>query len=947
MSPALTITLLGRFGVTVGGRVIADRAWGSRKAQHLVKLLALAPQRRLTTEQILDALWPELDPQRAVAAFHQTCYLARRALDRAALLTVRAGMVALAPTGDCLVDCVAFEQAAATARRTRARDDYATALARYAGPLLPEDRYADWAVAAAERLRALALALRQELASLHEAAGDEAAAEAQWQQLLADEPADESAHVGLMRLHARRGERQRAVRQYHLLHARLRDDLDVAPDPATRRLYAAILGGQYPPVAAAAPAAPAALPPHALPVTLTSLIGREAEIAVVGALLGGPARLVTLTGAGGCGKTRLALATAEALLPTFPGGVWWIGLAALADEGLVAATAAQVVGALPAPGQTAREALIGALRERAALLVLDNTEHLRAACAELALAILRDCPAVRVLATSRAALRALGEQTWRVPSLPVPAPPDEGVVALAALAENDAARLFAARARLVRADFALTAANGAAVAAICRRLEGLPLAIELAAARVGLLDPRQLAARLGDALGLLTGGARGMPDRQRTLRATLDWSYDLLDPAEQALFARLAVFAGGWTLGAAEAVGGDAGGDVLAGLAGLIEHSLVQVEAADEAEEPRYRLLEPARQYALARLIAEGDEPGARAAHAAFFLALAEEAATRAMGPTLKETLRLLRGEVDNLRAALDWLAASGDRAGALRLATALGPFWRQQPFLREGWARLEALLPDGAGRVAPAVEAGALLALTTLAQLLGNHDAALADRHGAARTAHQIGSLHRNAGNAAAAAVSWRAAVDDYAAVGDRLGRVSCVLNTVILAYDRGDVAAAREQLTAALPEVRALGDARVLAISLVNLATYTLGGPDATGVRAILAEAVALAAGVGEGEVALIALNELATLAALEGRPARAARLLGAAAAGHERSGQPVMISVRPFIARAEAAARAALGEAAFLAAWAAGAILTTDEALAEGLADGGALAGAPPAP
>ncbi|HEY8599800.1 MAG TPA: BTAD domain-containing putative transcriptional regulator [Thermomicrobiales bacterium] len=472
----LEITLLGRFAVVVGGREVPARAWGSRKAQQLVKLLALPPRHRLTIEQILDALWPDREPGEVNAAFRQTCYLVRRALDHPDLLTLRAGVLTLAAPDACLVDTLCFEQAADAARRSRRAEDYVAALNLFTGELLPEDRYADWVLAPAERLHELATILRRELAALYEQAGDGAAAEALWRRILADDPADEPSHVGLMRLYAGQGQRQRAVKQYHTLHARLHDDLALTPEPATRRLYAAILGGQYPPpaVSTPAPAAPIApLPPHTLPTSLTTLIGREAEIATVGALLGGSARLVTLTGAGGSGKTRLALAVAEALLPGYPDGVWWVDLAALTAAALVATTVAEVLGVRPAAEQTPSAALTAALRDRTLLLVLDNAEHLRDACAELALALLRACPQVRVLVTSRVSLRVVGEQTWRVPSLAVPAAVPAAVAeitaeTLAALAANDAVRLFVARARLAAAAFAITPANAVGVVAICR-----------------------------------------------------------------------------------------------------------------------------------------------------------------------------------------------------------------------------------------------------------------------------------------------------------------------------------------------------------------------------------------------------------------------------------------------------------------------------------------------
>ena len=948
MSPVLTIALLGRFAVAIGDRAVAEREWGSRKAKQLVKLLALAPQHRLATEQIFDALWPEQDPAGLAAAFRQTCYLARRALAHPGLLTLRGGVATLAPPGDCAVDCAAFEVAAAVARRTRRVGDYVAALGRYDGELLPDDRYADWVLVPAERLRELARGLRRELAALHEMAGDDADAETLWQTILADDPADEAAHVGLMGRYARQGQRQRAVRQYYALHALLRDDLDVAPDPATRRLYAAILGGHYPPARAPVAAAPvAALPPHRLPTSLTTLIGRGAEIATVGALVGGGARLLTLTGAGGCGKTRLALAVAEALLPTYPGGVWWVGLAPLAAGGLVTETVAQALGVRPQGDQTTLSALIAALQGRGVLLVLDNAEHLRAACTDLILALLRACPALRILVTSRAALRVVGEQVWRVPSLPVPAPMAAGGVVgrdVEALAANDAVRLFVARARLARAEFALTAGNAASVASICRRLEGLPLAIELAAARVEVLEPGQLAARLDDALGVLTGGAQGLPDRQRTLRATLDWSHALLSPDERRLLRRLAVFAGGWTLDAAEATGGGDALDVLTGLAGLVEHSLVQVDAGAGAEEPRYRLLEPTRQYAWGYLVASGEVEVTRAAHAAHVLVFAETIEPRLIGPDQQEGLRRLRREVDNLRAALGWYMTTGQVAAGLRLAAALDHFWRQQEFIREGWAWLSAGVSQP---VAPVAEGPACHVLSRLAHLLGRWEEGIAfgqrslrgflatgDAAGQAYALSDIAVNYRSRGELAEAQRCLEEALALFQQAGDANGLIICTINLGVVAFDRGEVEQARAQLAARLPQLRAVVGGDMLAICLLNLATYTLTLRRLAGVRDLLVESLHLAFATDNQQIIACALAELADLATLEGGWVRAARLLGASQALHRRAELPTEHSEQPFHDRAESVARAALGDAAFAAAHAAGAALPLAEAIIEAI-------------
>jgi len=401
---------------------------------------------------------------------------------------------------------------------------------------------------------------------------------------------------------------------------------------------------------------------HNLPLAPSALIGREAERAVVLALLG-EARLVTLTGSGGVGKTRLALAAAEALVEQYPDGVWLVELAALAEDRLVAQTVLETLGTPEEPSRPMLATLTDYLQDRLLLLLLDNCEHLVGACAALVEAVLRRCPGVRVLTTSREGLDVAGEQRYRVPSLPVPnlahLPPPER------LAESAAVALFLARARERRPDFALTAQNARTVAHVCARLDGIPLAIELAAARVDSLGVEGLAARLDGCFRLLTGGPRTALPRQRTLRAALDWSYDLLTESEQLLLDRLSVFAGGWTLAAAEATCAGDGieqWEILDLLGGLVGKSLVQAEEAGGAV--RYGLLETVRQYGRERLAASGAAGAVRDRHLAWYLALAEQAAPHLWAAAdLGAWLDHLEAEHDNLRAALRWARERGGAA--------------------------------------------------------------------------------------------------------------------------------------------------------------------------------------------------------------------------------------------------------------------------------------------
>jgi predicted ATPase/class 3 adenylate cyclase len=430
--------------------------------------------------------------------------------------------------------------------------------------------------------------------------------------------------------------------------------------------------------------------PNNLPLQLTSFVGREREQAEVRRLLT-TARLVTLTGTGGCGKTRLALQVGAELADAFADGVWFVDLAPLADPALVPQTVAAVLGVHEVAGRPLLQTVADHLRGRELLLILDNCEHLLDACAQLADALLRACPRLRILATSRELLGVAGESAWRVPSLTLPdarQPP-----AAASLTQYEAVRLFIERAVAALPTFAVTNQNAPAVAQLCWRLDGIPLAIELAAARVRMLTVEQIAARLDDRFRLLTGGSRTALRRQQTLQAAIDWSYQLLSEEERLLLQRLAVFAGGWTLEAAEAVGVGAsieGADVLDLLGALVDKSLVVAEGQGAHE--RYRLLETIRQYAGEKLLEAGEVGPIRDQHRDWYVGLAARAEPELTGPGEEEWLGRLEVEHDNLRAALAW-SLEGDPGVGLRLAASLGGFWARHGHLVEGRRWLEAFL--------------------------------------------------------------------------------------------------------------------------------------------------------------------------------------------------------------------------------------------------------------
>jgi non-specific serine/threonine protein kinase len=432
--------------------------------------------------------------------------------------------------------------------------------------------------------------------------------------------------------------------------------------------------------------------PGNLPLPLTSFVGRDTAIAEVTRLLS-TTRLLTLTGAGGCGKSRLALRIGEEVRRAYADGAWLVELAALSDPTLLPHTVASALGVREAPGRPLLDLLTAYLRGRSLLLILDNCEHLVAACAPLAETLLRACPGLTILATSRHVLGVAGETAWRVPSLAVPdlhSPPP-----LERLVHYEAVQLFIDRATAAQPGLQVTQQNAPAVARICHHLDGIPLAIELAAARARVFAVEQIAARLDDRFRLLTAGPRTALPRQQSLGATVDWSYALLSEPERALLRRLAVCAGGWTFEAAEVV---AAGDgvqpyaVLDLLAQLVDKSLVIAEERRGAV--RYRLLETIREYACDRLQAAGEAAGTRDRHRAYFLALAEEAEPQLRGAESQRFLDRLEEEHANLRVALEWALASPDGGeAALRLSGALAWFWWLRSYHDEGWRWLERAL--------------------------------------------------------------------------------------------------------------------------------------------------------------------------------------------------------------------------------------------------------------
>jgi predicted ATPase len=577
----------------------------------------------------------------------------------------------------------------------------------YAGELLPEDRYEGWVEERRAQLKELYLSLLSALGALYEERKEFEMGIEALSRVVGEEPTHEGAHGGLMRLYALLGRRREALSQYERLREALFRGFGTEPDAATTTLQQQIWAGTFPhhsdSPSADLPArdeearsdvgAPSRR--HNLPLARTSFIGREQEKLEVKRLLA-MTRLLTLTAAGGCGKTRLAVEVASDLVGAYPDGVWLVDLAPLSDPTLVAQAVAQALSVREQPGRALLQTLKDTLRSRKILLVVDNCEHLMEAVVGVVDALLDSCPDLRILATSRERLDTAGEVNWVVPSLKMP--DARGASTSQELEAYESVRLFLERARQRDHSFVLSVRNARAVAQVCRRLEGIPLAIELAAARVGTLSVEQVSKRLEGSLELLTRGGRTAVPRHRTLKGTLDWSYDLLSGCERKVFRKLSVFAEGWTLEALEAVGSDEGvaeSEVLELLSGLVEKSLVVAKGFDEGA-ARYRLLEPVKQYALEMLEERGEAEEAKRAHAQYFLALSEQAESELLGPREAQWYDRLEEEHDNIRAALVYSLEGAEPELGLRLAGAIWWFWHRHGHLSEGLRWLDEGLAKG-----------------------------------------------------------------------------------------------------------------------------------------------------------------------------------------------------------------------------------------------------------
>jgi len=667
--------------------------------------------------------------------------------------------------------------------------------------------------------------------------------------------------------------------------------------------------------------------PNNLPQQLSSFVGRERELAEVTQLFS-QARLVTLFGPGGIGKTRLSLQVGADALETFSDGVWFVELAAVADPLLVPQAMASVLGVKEEAGHPVSEALIKYVKDRRALVILDNCEHLLQSCADLVKQLLQAGPYLKILASSRENLRVPGETSYPVPPLAVPGPGETDSVTMGA--QFAAVRLFAERSASARPSFALTAQNARAVADICRRLDGIPLAIELAAARVRTLSVETIGTRLSERFRLLTDGDRTALPRQQTLRALIDWSYNLLTGAERALLRRLAVFAGGWTLEAAEnvACGGNLDkSEVIEVLTNLVEKSLVLLEPAEQ----RYRLLETVREYAQEQLQQSGEERDVRTRHLAFYLAFTEKARPELNGPDQGSWLRRLDLDRENILLAHAWCdhAKEGAEWG-LRLVESMRPYWFSRGLLglrhrlavealqREGaqvpnQARCLGLFSAGQaccfmGRYADAEVF--LSASLSIARDIQNHERVEAVLELLGMVAFAQGDM-----------VAARGHLEEARALAQRTGnqrQLAAALNGLAQVYRaEGNLDAAQPLYTEFLALARALGDRENIAIGLLNLAMVSIGRGNSDGVCSALLDALAIADEIGFRPAGQSVLEVSAGLAALFEQWERVADFFGVAEAQTEQTGLHRDPADEAFLLPLVTRARTALGGGAFAAA------------------------------
>ena len=892
-------------------------ALAGKKQRALLALLLLHANEVVSRDRLIDELWGEEPPATAANALQVHVHALRKLLGRDRLETRGTGYVLHVEPGE--LDLHRFEQfvdeaeSALAQNPAAAADTLRRALELWRGPALGDFAYEELAQAEIARLEELRLAAQESLIEASLASGRHADVVAELEDLTRSHPLRERLHGQRMLALYRSGRQAEALAAYREARRVLVGELGLEPGPELADLHAAILRQD--------PALRAGTSPRPqLPAFATPMIGRRKELDELRALLSRGARLVTLTGPGGIGKTRLAVHLAAEEADRFPGEVYFVGLASVRDPDLVTVEMADAVG-VEDPGGDVADALARQLGDRAVLIVVDNFEHVDDAAPDLG-ALLRRAAGLRLVVTSRHALRLYGEHEYAVPPLDLGA---------------EAVPLFLERARARGRSFDA----GAATADVCRHLDCLPLAIELAAGRAHEFSPVEMLERLPRRLELASAGPRDVPARQQTLRTTIDWSYRLLEADEQRLFARLAVFAGGFALPAAESVC-DADLDTLAS---LVDNSLVVADA--NGAERRFRMLETIREYGLERLEESGEREPTRRRHGLHYLALAEEGEQALLaGGEQGAWLERLEREHDNLRAALAWFGRAREGELELRLATALMPFWRVRGHLSEGRRWLEDALARSGDAPAP-LRAKALETAATFPFRQGDYQRArtlteeslalyrkLGDSVNVARMLHELGSVALAESDYERAMPLYEESVEVVRAAGDTRRYAIGLSNLGALLHEQGNLEQAASLQDEALRLQDEIGDKDGAAITLHNLARTELRRGHGERGGELLARSLLLGRALGYMEIIAYCLEGFGEVAAAQGDGKRGARLLGAAEALFQRLGIPLQGSDRDGYEATVEMLRSRLGEHAFATAAEEGRALELERAIEEAL-------------
>jgi predicted ATPase/DNA-binding SARP family transcriptional activator len=904
--------ILGPLEVGLNGPPFAAKG---RKPRALLALLLLHRNRTVPYERLIDDLWGESPP--ATASNTLQVYVSQlRKLLEDRLVREGPGYRLRVEPGELdaeRFEGLAEEGAAALASRAyaKASDRLLEALGLWRGPALVDVRSEPFAQAEITRLEELRLGAIEDRLEAELGLGRDNELVAELEALVSDHPVRERMRWLLMLALYRAGRQADALETYREGRRLLVDDLGLEPGPELRELEQAILRQDE-------SLSRRGLPESNVPAPVSSLIGRLRELEeICSALRDEQVRLLTLTGPGGAGKTRLALEAAKALAGELPDGAFFVPLDSIRDPALLLPAIAQSVGVR----ESGDRPLLAALRERLAgqrvLVLLDNFEQLAAEARMLA-DVLKAVPGLTFLVTSRSSLRLSGEQEYPVEPL----------------GRSDALALFVERARGAEPGFRLTDENSAAIEEICARLDHLPLALELAAARTKVMSPETMLARLDQPLDLLSHGPRDLPERHRALRDTIAWSYELLGPEEQQVFAHLAVFVGGCTLESAETVS-DAS---LNSVATLVDDSLV------ERTGERLRMLETIREYATERLELEGDADTVRRRHAEHFLELVESDGVSNQAGRLAR----LDAERDNLRAALSWCLEAGEAGLALRLTAALWEYWWVRGSLGEGSRRLREALAQGDGEP-PELRANAIHAAASLATRQGDYDRAaalseqslalweeLGDSAGTAQSLLSLGTVAAEQGEHARALELSERAAELYRESGDRRGHALAVSNLGGIALEQGDFVHAAALSEEAFGLFEELDDSEGMAIALVNQGFAALSEHDHKRALGLLREALRRLAELEFRDVIGYCFEGVAAALAFTGEVESAARLLGAAEALRESMGVDLAPAERQTHESTAAAVREVLGEEHSAAEWRLGRELSLDEAIAYALAE-----------